>query len=74
MISQITIIMKNIKYVKFEVLKIIDARKSGSTIEIGKIYIGEYHIKSNWIYFSDINEQEWCFYVDDTCRILDDEI
>lgn len=57
------------KTVLFEVLEIIDTRKTGSTIEVGKTYLGSLY-PNNWVYFTDVNEQEWAFYVDDTCRII----
>ncbi|PXW06476.1 hypothetical protein C8D70_1258 [Chryseobacterium sp. CBTAP 102] len=57
------------KTVLFEVLEIIDTRKTGSTIEVGKTYLGSLY-PNNWVYFTDVNEQEWAFYVGDTCRII----
>mgnify|MGYP006182175259 CR=1 FL=1 len=59
------------KIVRFEVLEILDARKTGSTIELGKTYLGTLYL-DNWVYFTDVNEQEWAFYVDDTCRIIEE--
>jgi hypothetical protein len=60
------------KYVKFEVLKIEDTRKTGSTIAIGKILRGLYYESSNTIFFSDENGQDWTFYVGDTCKIIEE--
>lgn len=59
------------KTVLFEVLEIVDSRKTGSTIEVGKTYLGSLY-PDNRVYFTDVNEQEWCFYVDDTCRIVEE--
>lgn len=60
------------KYVKFEVLKIEDTRKTGSTVAIGKILSGLYYESSNTIFFSDENGQDWTFYVGDTCKIIEE--
>lgn len=57
--------MNNPKFVKFEVLKIEDIRKTGSTVAIGKILRGLYYESSNTVFFSDENGQDWTFYVDD---------
>lgn len=62
--------LQRTKLVRFEVLKIEDIRKTNSTIEIGKTFLGSLY-SDNCVYFTDINDQEWCFYVDDTCRIVD---
>lgn len=62
----------NSKFVKFEVLKIEDTRKKGSTIRVGGTYKGLKEENSNCIYYSDINEQDWVFYVDDTCKIIEE--
>lgn len=59
------------KTIRFEVLEILDARKTGSTIEVGNAYLGSLY-PDNWVYFTDVNEQEWSFYVDDTCRIIEE--
>lgn len=63
--------LQETKTVRFEVLEILDARKTGSTIEVGKTYLGTLY-PNNWVYFTDVNEQEWAFYVDDTCRIIEE--
>lgn len=59
------------KYVNFEVLKLEDIRKTGSTVAIGKVLRGLYYESSNTISFSDENGQDWTFYVNDTCRIIE---
>lgn len=64
--------METPHYVKFEVLEVIDTRKSGSTVAVGEILKGLYYPNSNTIYFSDSNGQDWTFYVNDTCRIIED--
>lgn len=56
---------------RFEVLEILDTRKTGSTIEVGGSYFGTLY-PDYWVYFTDTNEQEWAFYVDDTCRIIEE--
>ena len=58
-------------YVRFEVTKVIDTTKTGSTVAIGKVLRGLYYESSNTIFFSDDNGQEWTFYVGDTCRIIE---
>lgn len=59
------------KYVNFEVLKLEDIRKTGSTVAIGKVLRGLYYESSNTVFFSDQNGQDWTFYVNDTCRIIE---
>lgn len=59
------------KYVSFEVLRIEDTRKTGSTVAIGKVLKGLYYESSNTVFFSDENGQDWTFYVNDTCRIIE---
>lgn len=59
------------KYVNFEVLKLEDIRKTGSTLAIGKVLRGLYYESSNTVFFSDQNGQDWTFYVNDTCRIIE---
>lgn len=59
------------KYVSFEVLKVEDIRKTGSTVAIGRILRGLYYESSNTVFFSDDNGQDWTFYVGDTCKIIE---
>ncbi|SHN00846.1 hypothetical protein SAMN05444360_12624 [Chryseobacterium carnipullorum] len=59
------------KYVNFEILKLEDIRKTGSTVAIGKVLRGLYYESSNTAFFSDQNGQDWTFYVNDTCRIIE---
>lgn len=61
------------KYVKFEVLKIEDIRKTGSTVAIGKVLNGLYYPQSKTVSFSDVNGQDWTFYDGDTCRVIKQE-
>lgn len=63
--------MNKPKYVRFEVLKVEDTRKTGSTVSTGKVLRGLYYESSNTVYFSDDNGQDWTFYVDDTCKIIE---
>lgn len=63
--------MNNPKFVKFEVLKIEDIRKTGSTVSVGKVLKGLYYKNSNTVFFSDDNGQDWTFYVGDTCKIIE---
>lgn len=58
------------KYVSFEVLKVEDIRKTGSTVAVGRILRGLYYESSNTVFFSDDNGQDWTFYVGDTCKII----
>lgn len=59
------------KYVTFEVLKVEDTRKTGSTVAVGRVLKGLLYESSNTVFFSDENGQDWTFYVGDTCKILD---
>ncbi|WP_139423882.1 hypothetical protein [Chryseobacterium mulctrae] len=59
------------KYVSFEVLKVEDTRKTGSTVAVGRILTGLCYESSNTVFFSDDNGQDWTFYVGDTCEILE---
>lgn len=59
------------KYVTFEVLKVEDTRKTGSTVAVGRVLKGLFYESSNTVFFSDENGQDWTFYVGDTCKILD---
>lgn len=55
--------------VKFKVLEIMDKRNWGSSLEIGKIYTGI--LVKNYVYWTDpMNEQEWVFFVGQTCEII----
>lgn len=58
--------------VKFKVTKIIDTRKTGSTLELNNIYIGERDAKRNdIIWWEDpANGQEWVFYEGISCEII----
>lgn len=57
--------------VKFKVTKIEDSRKNGSTIEIGSIYDGILNKNNNAVWFNDVNDQSWVFWVNDTCELID---
>ncbi|CEN52678.1 hypothetical protein [Capnocytophaga canis] len=59
--------------VKFKVTKILDTRKSKSTLELGKQYVGVQDIKrKEIIWWTDpANDQEWVFYVGETCELVD---
>ncbi|PWN59155.1 hypothetical protein [Chryseobacterium oncorhynchi] len=59
--------------VKFKVLKLDDIRKSGSSLEINKCYSGLYFPGNNCVHFTDINKQNWSFWVGDTCIIMESE-
>lgn len=59
------------KYVRFEVLKVEDTTKTGSTVSVGKVLRGLYYESSNTVFFSDQNGQDWTFYVGDTCKIIE---
>ncbi len=63
--------MNTPKYVTFEVLKVEDTRKTGSTVAVGRVLKGLFYESSNTVFFSDDNGQDWTFYVGDTCKILD---
>lgn len=63
--------LQNLKTVRFKVLAIEDSRKTNSTLEVGSNYLGTLYA-ADCIYFMDINEQEWCFYVGDTCSIIEE--
>ncbi|MDR1926944.1 MAG: hypothetical protein LBQ13_04710 [Endomicrobium sp.] len=60
------------KEVKFKVTKITDSRKSGSTLELGKIYEG-FQDNYNRVHWKDFNGDEWVFWVNDTCELILDE-
>lgn len=63
--------MKSIE-VKFLVLKIVDARKAGSLLEIGKEYKGYLNPQNNCIFWEDVGSaQDYFFYVDDTATITE---
>lgn len=63
--------MKSIE-VKFLVLKIVDSRKTGSLLEIGKEYIGYLNPVNNCIFWEDVGSSQDCFfYVDDTATITE---
>lgn len=54
--------------VKFKVLKLEDYANAGSEVCIDAILYG-HHYKGK-IYYTDCTENEWIFYVNDTCEIL----
>ncbi len=56
--------------VKFKVLKIEDARKQGSEVEIGAEFKGEISSNLKEIYFTDKANCEWVFYIGDTCELV----
>lgn len=60
--------------VKFKVTKIIDIRKTGSSLELNNIYIGQKDAKrKDIIWWEDpANGQEWVFYIGDTCELVED--
>lgn len=64
--------MNTFQYVRFEVLKVEDITKIGSTVSVGKVLRGLYYESSNTVSFSDDNGQDWTFYVGDTCRIVEE--
>jgi len=64
--------MNSPKYVRFEVLRVHDTTKTGSTVSVGKVLRGLYYQSSNTVSFSDDNGQDWTFYVGDTCRIIEE--
>lgn len=68
---ELTQYLKNSRMIKFKVLRLEDSRKTNSTLEVGSIYTGTLY-PDNCVYFTDINEQQWCFYIGDTCSIIDE--
>lgn len=55
----------------FVITELADIRKQNSTLEIGKEYTGTFHEKNNSVWWTDpMNEQNWVFWVDDTCEIV----
>ncbi|SIT96834.1 hypothetical protein SAMN05660493_01529 [Epilithonimonas bovis DSM 19482] len=57
--------------VVFIVTEIADIRKTASSLEIGKEYVGMFIESNNSVSWTDpINEQDWVFWVGDTCEIV----
>jgi len=65
--------LQNLKTGRFKVLAVEDSRKTNSTVDIGCKYLCTRY-PDECVYFMDINEQEWCFYVRDTCSIIEEII
>ena len=60
--------------VKFKVTDFADQRAANSSLEIGNIYEGDYRVSNNSIWWRDPqNEQEWIFWVGDTCELVDSQ-
>ena len=57
--------------VRFRVLSIEDKRSTNSEIQVCGTYIGEANDLRNRVYYTDNAGDDWIFYVDDTCEILD---
>ena len=55
----------------FEVIFFKGKLNPGSTMEAGERFVGEYHPKKNKVFFTDVNDQEWTFIVDESCRIIE---
>lgn len=48
-----------------------DPRKHGSTLELHREFKGLLDIKRNIVYFSDVNGQEWTFWIGETAQFVD---
>lgn len=55
---------------KFIVAKINDIRKKGSEIALNRIFIGRLSKDKKKVYYTDNVDCDWCFYVGDTCSIV----
>ncbi|MBA4848986.1 hypothetical protein [Emticicia sp. BO119] len=55
---------------KFSVLKLDDARSHGSELELNGVYIGELDESKSLVYFTDKAEDEWFFYIGDSCELV----
>lgn len=54
--------------VRFTPTELLDPVKKGGTLEIGGIFIG---VKvGNCVWFTDRNDVEWCFYINQTCSLI----
>lgn len=62
--------VQNMQQVEFQIVKILDSRKSGSIIEVGAIYTGDLDPTGRCIWFSEPNGQEWVFYIGESCTIV----
>lgn len=57
--------------VKFKVTSFVDPRATNSSLEIGNVYEGDYHVSNNSVQWTDPqNDQEWTFWVGDTCELV----
>ncbi|NBA78595.1 hypothetical protein [Flectobacillus sp. BAB-3569] len=57
--------------VRFRVLAIEGKRSTNSDIQVGGTYVGEANDLRNRVYYTDQAGDDWIFYVDDTCEIID---
>jgi len=55
---------------KFYITQILDTRKFGSDIEYNKIFTGDYSHDKKKVFYTDGANCEWCFWIDNTCRII----
>ncbi len=65
----------NISYIGDPKESLIDPIKSGSSLEVGKVFEGEYipyGSLNGSISYTDTNGTDWLFYPGQTCEILPD--
>jgi hypothetical protein len=63
--------MSSYTRVKFEVLELIDMPKQKSEIKVGGAFWGDMDHTKTRVFFLDKANCAWCFYVGDTCKIIE---
>lgn len=62
--------MKTIE-ITFKPTELIDSIKDGSTIKLGQILSGSMQLSNSCVYWQDMNEQQWAFWIDDTAELVE---
>ncbi|MDO5666045.1 MAG: hypothetical protein Q4G63_12430 [Bacteroidia bacterium] len=62
--------MRKIK-IYFVPIAFCDSRKTGSSLELNREYIGLLDVQNNSVEYSDTNGQDWIFYIGDTAQFVD---
>lgn len=62
--------MKTIEII-FRPTQLLDTRKYGSTLEIGKEFTGNMQLSNNCVFWEDVNGQQWAFWIGDTAELVE---
>lgn len=64
------LVMQTIE-ITFKPTKLLDARKYGSTLEVGQELKGNMQLSNSCVSWEDLNGQQWAFWIGDTAELVE---